>query len=128
VLSCFDTFDPDQGDMRGWGRGTYNDVYVLDDAAVARATDRGGWTIVMGTREAGVTLGAGSPFWIDRGTTLNTFFSAPYDGNGSFADSGFHVGTRLSLPQGVTLMFVFDQAFGTSLAAAEAAFVAANPR
>jgi hypothetical protein len=110
------------------GPGHVHDVYTLDGATVARATDRGGWTIVMGTREAGVTLGAGSPFFIDRGTTLNTFFNAPYDGTGSFADSGFHLGRRLALPHGVPMTLVFDQAFGTSLTEAETAFLLANPR
>jgi hypothetical protein len=126
TLSYFDTFDPDQGDMRGWGRGTFNDVYALEGHAVARATDRGGWTVVMGSGEPGLTLGAGNPFSIDRGTTLNTFFATPYDGNGSFADSGLHVGRRVVLPQYVLQTFVYDQAYGTTLMDAEAAFRSAQ--
>jgi hypothetical protein len=123
VLSCFDTFDPDQGVARDLGRSTYNDVYVLEGATVGRATDMGGLTVVMGSTHPAVTVAAGNPFWIDSGLTLNGFFDAPFDGDGARADMGLHVGVRLFLPAGATETFTYDQAYGTSIAAAEAQFV-----
>ncbi len=124
-MSCFDTFDPDQGTGRGYGRNTYNDVYLLGAAVVGRSIDRGGMTTLVGSQDPFVTVGAGYPFWLDKGSTLNTFFDAPYDGNGALADQGLHIGARFFLPAGGSYTFTYDHAVGPSVAAAEDQFVRA---
>jgi len=56
---------------------------------------------------------------------LNTFFAAPYDGNGALADQGLHIGARFFLPAGGSYTFTYDHAVGPSVAAAEDQFVRA---
>ena len=109
TVSYFDTFDPDQG-MPSLGFATYNDVL----GNVARASATSDLTVVMGSEDAGVTLAAGSPFRIDSGTALNSFFAAPFDGNGALADQGMHVGLRFPLAAAESRTFTYDQAYGTS--------------
>ena len=125
VFTCFETFDPDHGVMRGAGRNTYNDVYSLAGLTVARATERKGFTMIAGSLAPNTTVAAGKPFWLDTGAVLNSFFTAPYDGNGTLADQGLHLGVRIQLPQGVPRTFVQYHAFGVTRADAEAAFLAA---
>jgi hypothetical protein len=125
VFTCFETFDPDHGVMRDTGRNTYNDVYPLAGITVARATERKGFTMIVGSLAPNTTVAAGKPFWLDTGAVLNNFFTAPYDGNGTLADQGLHLGVRILLPQGVSRTFVQHHAFGATRADAEAAFIAA---
>lgn len=126
----FDTFDPDQGMALGNGFGTFNDVFTLvtgaGSATVGQATEFGGVTVVMGSLDPSTTVASGSPFGIFDGSGLNAFFSAPIDGNGTFADSGTHVGRIFTVPTAGSFTFTYDQAFGTTPAAAQIAFVAAN--
>lgn len=129
-LRMFDTFDPDQGVAWGRGTGTTNDVFNLNTGAgtakVGQAYDTGGLTVVMGSLAAGAVIASGSPFGIFSGTDLNNFFSSPYDGNGTFADSGTHVGYGFSLAAGASGTFRFDQAYGTSVTNAQDDFIIAN--
>lgn len=139
VLSYFDTFDPDQGGGAGTGLSTFNDVFSLPTAAgtatvgQASASSTGNpsgmptLTVLMGSLNPDVTIASGGPFNISNGSGLNSFFSSPVDGNGTFADSGTHVGIRKLLAGGGMLSFVYDQAYGASPDAAQAAFLAANP-
>lgn len=101
-ISIFETFDPDQGVMSGGDYETYNDVVEIGDLRVAQAVDKGGLTFMIGTRDSRMTLAAGSPFAISNGTILNTFFSAPYDGEGVYDDEGVHIGLRVTLAAGST--------------------------
>jgi len=128
TLSYFDTFDPDQGAEIRRGRETANDVYALNGITVGRATDRlGGLSVVMGSPSSATTIAAGYPFWLSNGSELNAFFANPYDGNGNLADSGLHVGIRLTLGMNAVQVFTYDHAYGTSAADANAQFAAANP-
>ncbi len=131
TFGYFDTFDPDQGIDLGNGFGTYNDVFTLvtgaGPATVGQATELGGVTVVMGSLDPGTTVASGSPFGIFDGSALNAFFSAPFDGNGTFDDSGTHVGRIFTVSAGGSFTFTYDQAFGTTPSAAQAAFVAADP-
>lgn len=136
VLSYFDTFDPDQGINAGTGFDTFNDVFGLPTGAgtatVGQASALGtssgmpALTVLMGSLNPDVTVASGGPFAIFGGSDLNDFFSSPVDGNGTISDSGTHVGIRKLLAGGGMLNFVYDQAYGESPDAAQAAFIAAN--
>ncbi|NJL22089.1 MAG: PTPA-CTERM sorting domain-containing protein [Leptolyngbyaceae cyanobacterium SM1_3_5] len=129
TLSAFDTFDPDQGLDKGTGFGTFNDVLTLVTnaglAKVGQATESGGLSVVIGSLNP-ATIASGNPFQIGDGFDLNAFFDAPFDDNGSFADSGTHIGLRSVLTAGSSLSFAYDQAFGLTSEAAQAEFIAAN--
>ena len=131
LLSYFDTFDPDQGYDKGNSYRTTNDVFSLTtgagDATVGQATETGSLSVVMGSLFSGTTVASGNPFAIRSGSALNNFFSSPFDGNGSFADSGLHIGVRSEIAAGGTFSFSYDQGYGTSSTAAKEAFIAANP-
>jgi len=96
-VSMFETFDPDQGRASGNGFGTYNDVVSFGSLRLAQAVDQTGLTFMIGTTDPRMTLAAGSPFRIDSGSGLNSFFASPFDGEGNFADQGVHIGLRVTL-------------------------------
>jgi cysteine-rich repeat protein len=126
TVSYFDTFDPDQGYPLGFGFGTFNDVFTLGSAKVGQAYASNDLTVVMGSQDPAVTVAAGFPFSIWDGATLNSFFSAPFDGNGAFDDSGLHIGFRFILPAGGSRTVIYDQAYGTTHSAAQTAFTGAQ--
>lgn len=131
MLRYFDTFDPDQGFDQGHDFGTSNDVLTLSTgnglATVGQAAETGGLTVVMGSLDPEATVASGSPFSIFNGSALNTFFSSPVDSDGAFNDQGTHVGAvQFLLGAGGTSSFVYDQAYGTSMAAAQEQFIRAN--
>ncbi len=101
-ISVFETFDPDQGLISGGSYGTYNDVVDTGELRVAQAVDESGLTFMIGTTDSRMTLAAGSPFAIDNGNILNTFFTAPYDGEGTYDDEGIHIGLRVTLEADTT--------------------------
>ena len=130
TLSAFDTFDPDQGVDKGNGFGTSNDVLTLvtDEglAKVGQATELGGLSVVIGSLNPATTVASGNPFQISSGSDLNNFFASPFDGNGSFDDSGTHIGIQKLLTAGSSFSFAYDQAFGSSSSGAQAAFISAH--
>ena len=130
TLSYFDTFDPDQDDPASYY--TFNDVYTSGSTRLARGSASSNGTaggtpalsFVIGTNDASATLAAGSPFALDSGTTLNSFFASPFDGNGAFVDAGVHVGLQKSLAAGGSYTFATSFAFGVDPASANAAAIA----
>ncbi len=127
TLSYFDTFDPDQGIDQGTRFATFNDVLTLSNdgevATVGRASERGGLTVFTGSFDPEVTVGAGRPFQIDSGLSLNDFFASPFDGDGTIADEGLHVGIRFDLEAGETQTFEYIQGYGESVLEAKIQFL-----
>lgn len=138
TLSYFDSFDPDQGIDKGLGAKTFNDVFNLATGAgtakVGQASISTGLTVVIGSVNPNVkvTVASGEHFLgygIGSGSELNNLFlfsDVAGDGNGTFEDMGTFIGIRESLTAGSTRSFVYDQAYGTSVSDAQAAFKAAN--
>ncbi len=131
TLSYFDTFDPDQGVGQGTGFSTFNDVLTLSNdgqvATVGRASETGGLTVFTGSFDPEVTVGAGSPFQINNGFSLNNFFASPFDGDGTIADQGLHVGIRFDLDAGETQTFEYIQGYGETIAEAQIQFLTIEP-
>jgi Ca2+-binding RTX toxin-like protein len=129
VLRYFDTFDPDQGVNQGSSFDTFNDVLTLDTGAgvaeVGQATASNGLTFVLGSLDPDVTVASGNPFSISDGFTLNNFFDFPFDGNGTFVDSGTHIGIQLDLDAGETESFEYFQAYGATASEAQEQFLLA---
>jgi cysteine-rich repeat protein len=126
TLSYFDSLDPDQGIDLGFGYATYNDVFPLGAATVAQARTSTELTVIMGSSDPAVTIASGSPFSLNTGVVLNTFFSSPVDANDALADAGTHVGFRFLLAAGASRTIQYDQAYGTTIALARATFIAAQ--
>ncbi len=128
-LSYFDTFDPDQGTPQGLGPRTHNDVFALAGGVVGQARLDGGPiqdTVIAGSLDPRVTVASGNPFQISSGSSLNSFFASPIDGNDTYVDRGTHIGLRTLLAASETTSFSYDLAFGATAAEAQAAFVDAN--
>ncbi len=132
-LRYFDTFDPDQGANIGRGYYTYLDVFQLPlspsdtvGVKVGQAADSGDLSVVMGSLNTSTIVSAGNVFGIFTGYDLNNIFASPADVNGAFQDSGLHIGLDLTLAPGESTSYVYDQAYGVTHGAAQAAFVAAN--
>ena len=126
-LRWFDTFDPDQGHDQGRGFGTLNDVFEISAGVpVGQASDTADLTVIMGSADPRTTVASGDPFAIDRGIVLNDFFSNPFDGDGSFDDSGTHVGgEEPSLGSGASTTFIYLHAYGLTSSAAGTDFLEA---
>ncbi len=129
-LRYFDTFDPDQGIDQCHGFETFNHVLTLETAAgiakVAQATELGGLTVIVGSLDAKATVGADLGLSIHNGFELNSFFTTPYNPNGTFADVGIHIGGQdLLMAAGETASFEYIQGYGKSVAAAQAEFKSA---
>ncbi|MDJ0697401.1 calcium-binding protein, partial [Mastigocoleus sp. MO_188.B34] len=126
-LRYFDTFDPDQGVDQGNGFRTFNDVLTLDTGAgiakIGQATESGGLTFILGSLDPDATIASGNPFSIFSGSSLNNFFTSPFDGNGSFADSGTHIGIQLDLDAGETESFNYLQSYGETIDEAQEQFI-----
>ena len=126
-LRYFDTFDPDQGVDRGSGFSTFNDVLTLDtgagEAKIGQATESGGLTFILGSLDSDATVASGNPFSISSGSTLNNFFTSPFDGNGALADSGTHIGVELDLDAGESETFNYLQAYGETIDQAQEQFI-----
>jgi hypothetical protein len=129
-LRLVDTFDPDQGIDGGSSFNTTNDLYVLSGIDVARSTN--GRTVIMGGFGSSAlsfgcfptTFGLG----VTTGAELNALFaSSPCDPGGASADIGIAIGFETLLASGASASFTFDQAYGLTVADAEAAFAAAVP-
>lgn len=132
TIRAFDTADPDQGNGPPLNQGfsTVNDVYSLGGFLVGRSTANGPspFTVVFGPDGVTGFGGGSSPFVLEigNGPELNTFFSTPFDPNGANQDIGFGFGREVTLAAGGSSTIVFDQAFGTTQANAENAFLAAQ--
>jgi hypothetical protein len=132
VLSYFDTFDPDQGIDLGLGYSTYNDLFPLASAHVGQASisNNGGaslqQTVWAASLDSRATVAAGGLYSIFDGDELEFFFTAPYDGENTFADEGLHIGMRTAIAHNSTTRFTYDLVFASTPAAAQAEFLAAN--
>lgn len=126
TLRYFDTFDPDQGVSVASDYLTYNDKFALSGVSVAQARinlSGNQPTVVMGiVGVPSVVSAGGSYFSITNGATLNNVQSTPADGNDALADVGLHLITDLTIAPGQTVSFTSLLAFGTTPAAAQAAF------
>jgi|GEM_PF-2928157 len=128
-LRYFDAFDPDQGFNLGQGNVTLNDVFPLADGLVGQARiDAGGHqhTVIVGSLDPRVTVGAGTWFSIVTGEAVNFFFASPGDADDGISDRGLQIGLETLLASGGSTTFVVDLAFGLTPAEAQAAFIAAN--
>jgi hypothetical protein len=127
TLSYFDTFDPDQ-DLSVSGFGTFNDVFGIASIAgiAGQATGQSGLSFLLGSVDSRATVASGGPFGIFEGNALNDFFDNPVDGDGSFGDTGTHIGLRTRLASGQSTSFVIDLAFGSTAAEAKTQFILAN--
>lgn len=129
TLRYFDTFDPDQGSGLGLGFSTFNDVLALATGAgsisVGQAYASNDLTFVLGpTAPGAAVVSSGTYFNIGDGTTLNTVFSSPADGNGAFQDSGTHIIYELMINASQTVTVTTLLSFGTTHSAAQSAFIA----
>jgi hypothetical protein len=125
ALRWFDTYDPDQGIDDGDGFDTVNDIYSLGGGNVGRSTAASGLTVIFGLGPALAYGNGTSPFGlgVSDGDALNECFATPFDPNGAAQDIGVCIGSELALGIGATLSVSYDQAFGTTISAAEAAFL-----
>ncbi len=110
-VRMFDTFDPDQGSGLGVGTQTYNDVYNVSGHTLASAyIDSSGYNhtaILYAEDGQSPVLAAGGPFQINNGSALNSFFDAPVDGEGTYADMGIHIGFEEFLETGESVEFTY---------------------
>ncbi len=125
TVRWYETFDPDQGYDHGRGHNTFNDVLeIIPGVSVGQATDTGGLSVVMGSPESGSVVASGSPFRIDSGAYLNSFFDNPFDGEGNFDDSGTHVGgTVVALAPASSATIIYYHGYGLSEADARSAYL-----
>ncbi len=128
ALRYFDTFDPDQGIDQGNGFGTFNDILTLDtpagEATIGQATELDGLTVIFGSLDTNVTVGAGLGLSINNGFELNNFFSSAFDPNGTFADIGTHIGAiEFLLGNGEGTSFQYLHGYGQSVEAAQEEFI-----
>ena len=129
TIRAFDTFDPDQ-DVDEGTFSTINDIYSLGGGSVLRASGPlTGHTVIMGFAPEGAFGAGSSSFGLDvsSGGDLNACFATPFDPNGANSDIGICIGAELVVAPGATLTWTYYQAYGLTLAAAEAAFLAAVP-
>ena len=130
TIRAFDTFDPDQDIDQGGGFATTNDIYSLGGGSVLRAIGPGsGLTVIMGFADAGSFADGSWDFILGviSGDDVNRCFDAPSDPGGGTADIGMCIGSELVIAPGATATWTYYQAYGTSVGAAEAAFLAAVP-
>lgn len=125
-LRYFDTFDPDQGISAGTTHSTYNDLSSLAGESVAQARisfSGKQHTVVMSILgPSDVASAGGSYFRIDSGSALNLVQSTPADGNDNLADVGLHLIADRTLAPSESVTVTALIAFGTTPAAAQAAF------
>jgi len=121
TLRYFDTFDPDQGDQLGLGFETFNDVLIAGALRVAQARATNNLTVRIGGPAVTATVAAGAPFRIDSGSTLNSFFAFPFDGNDGLADNGIHLGYEVALANGASVVLEYRHSYGATAAAAATA-------
>lgn len=99
VLRQFETFNPHPGYNVGDGFSTFNDVRSFSgpdgDFAAGQASSLGGLSVVMGSTNPATSVASGSPNWINDGAALNSFFTAPFDGEGDSLGVGLNLGSRL---------------------------------
>lgn len=130
-LRLFDTADPDQGQAFGLGTRTFNDRLSLGGGDVLQSTINtagggDGLTTIWGFAPTAGFGNGGFGFQIDSGGELNNFFtSGGGDPNGSFQDISLALGFETSLNPGESATFSYLQAYGTTIADAQSAFLAA---
>lgn len=132
TLRFFENNDPDQDVNVGGGFNTLNSVRSLGGFTVGEDTGPvSGLSAVVGfvsPTSSTVGFGSGSsPFGLEifSGNDLNTLFASPFQPGSPFnADIGVAAGLQFTLNPGESFTAVFDQGFGTTPGAAEAAFLA----
>jgi hypothetical protein len=139
ALRLAESFDPDQDIDQGGDFLTLNRLRELAEIPVTQATGLDTtYTVIMGSPTPGAVVEAAGGsntdppkvgyFLIETLQELDDFLDNPQNAEGRRGDLGIHCGITKTLAPAETFTFTMLQAFGLTVAAAEAAFLAALPQ